>query len=223
MPHGGTNPRAPHGAASCRARCPTPRREQSKAAPRRKFPRASLAPRGEQSKAAARRKFPHASPAPRGERSDAAQRYKSPRSPHGAASAATPQNAAIRTNAPYSDFSILPCRPRRGRPSAQRVPPQNNRQRRPHRNAAANRRVQNALCRALAHPFRDGKENLKSPPLSACSPRTATQTAACAFQHCRRRKNRQINSSPYIWVPTPLSSPFALRLRFAKCRGISSH
>ena len=33
-----------------------------------------------------------------------------------AASGASPQSAAIRTNASHGDFSILPCRPRRGRP-----------------------------------------------------------------------------------------------------------
>ena len=75
----------------------------------------------------------------------------------------TPQSAQTHPTAIFNPSLPSPAG------TAQRAarPPRSNRQRIPykttggdvpHRNAAANRRAQDALCRALAHPFRDGKE-----------------------------------------------------------------
>ena len=206
----------PYGAANSRA-C---RGERSDAARQHKFPRA-----------ARRCKLPCAMPhAPRRAKHSCAAaqvpartclrpaaREATPHSgansrtyrPCPAASGATPYSAATRTNS-ASIFNLsLPSR--QGRPSAQRVPRKTTSGGVPHRNAAANRRAQDALCRALARSCRAGRKNPKNPPFAARSSRvprraqrrrSATQTAACAFQHRRRRKNAR--SIPLLIYRYPL-------------------
>ena len=112
------------------------------------------------------------------------------------ASAATPHSAATRTSASHVDFQPFLAVPGGDGP-ARSASPQNNQRRRPHRNAAANCRTQNALCRALPRSCRAGRKNPKKSAICCLFPhvpqrakrcRSATQTAACAFQHRRRRK-----------------------------------
>ena len=93
-----------------------------------------------------------------GERSDAAHRDSPHALPRGLRRAKrrreTPQPAQNTHHDAFQSFHAVPAgtAPRAARP------PRSNRQRRPHRSAAANRRAQNALYRAPSRPFGTGRK-----------------------------------------------------------------
>ena len=93
-----------------------------------------------------------------GERSDAAHRDSPHALPRGLRRAKrrreTPQPAQNTHHDAFQSFHAVPAgtAPRAARP------PRSNRQRRPHRSAAANRRAQNALYRAPARPCGTGRK-----------------------------------------------------------------